>query len=216
MIRVGLTGSVAAGKSTVGRLFESWGAARIDADRLAREAVSPGTEGLARIAARWGDEVLAPDGTLDRDALRRRVFGDEPARAELEKIVHAEVRRLRDEWRRNVADRAEVVVEEIPLLYETNLDAGYDVIVVVDAPRSLRRMRAAQERGWTAGEFDAVEAAQLDPAEKRARADHVLWNDRDVEALERSARDVWEEILRSGGRTDAGGGSAIDAAREGR
>lgn len=212
MIRVGLTGTLAAGKSTVGRLFESWGAARIDADRLARDAVAPGTDALERIRERWGDEVIAPDGSLDRAALRRRVFGDEGARAELERIVHAEVRRLREAWRRDMARRAEVVVEEIPLLFETGLDRGYDTIVVVDAPRSVRRARAAEQRGWTAEEFARVEAAQMDPAEKRERADYVLWNDGDLAVLERAAGDVWNAIRDSATGSDDPDGAGIDAA----
>ena len=208
MIRVGLTGTVAGGKSTVGRLFESWGAARIDADVLAREAVAPGSPGFARIRDRWGADVLAPDGTLDRKALRLATLGDDGERAALERIVHAEVRRLRDEWRRRLDPTTEIVVEEIPLLFETGLEAGYDAIVVVDAPRSVRRDRAASQRGWTTAEFEAVEGAQLDPSEKRARATHVLWNDGDLSALEDAAREVWDAVrsTRREAPADGGGG----------
>lgn len=210
MIRVGLTGTVAGGKSTVGRFFESWGAARIDADALAREAVAPGSPALARIRDRWGDQVLAPDGTLDRKALRLATFGDDGDRTELERIVHAEVRRLRDEWRDRLDPATEVVVEEIPLLFETGLDAGYDAIVVVDAPVSVRRQRATAQRGWTAAEFDQVEAAQMDPSEKRERADHVVWNAGDPDALENAAREVWDALLSARGEAATDGRAGRD------
>ncbi|MDX1394090.1 MAG: dephospho-CoA kinase [Gemmatimonadota bacterium] len=190
---MGLTGTVAAGKSTVGRLFEKWGAARIDADRLARDAVAPGTPGLARIVEAWGDAVLDPDGRLDRAAMRCIAFDDATARTRLEKIVHVEVRRLRDIWREESrAAGAEVLVEEIPLLFETGMEDAYDAIVVVDAPRDQRRLRATASRGWSADEFDAIDSSQLPAEEKRARADHVIVNDRDGKYLERRARAVWD------------------------
>lgn len=197
MIRVGLTGTVAAGKSHVGRLFEAWGASRIDADDLARAAVAPGTAGLSRVVEIFGPDVLAPDGSLDRAAVRQRAFSDDEARAALEGVVHAEVRRLRSKWREDQRRRgAPVVVEEIPLLFETGLGDDYDVLIVVDAPREVRRERARASRGWTPEEFDAIDDAQMSGREKREGADHVICTDGAREETERAARFIWDSLSR--------------------
>ena len=200
MIRVGLTGSLGAGKSTVGDLLASWGAERIDADRLARQAVEPGTEGLARIADTFGSDVITADGALDRKALRGIVFSDAEARARLEAIVHPIVDRLREarmeEARRRGTD---VAVLEIPLLFEKGLEGEFDVLVTVDAPPAVRQDRVLAGRGLGADEFTAMEAAQLAPDAKRRRADHVIWNPGSRAALERDARRVWNAIRGSRG-----------------
>jgi len=195
MIRVGLTGSLGAGKSTVGDLLVSWGAERIDADRLARQAVEPGTEGLARIADTFGSDVITADGALDRQALRGIVFTDAEARSRLEAIVHPIVDRLRAQRMEEARRRgAAVVVLEIPLLFEKGLESEFDVLVTVDAPAAIRRERVLAGRGLGADEFAAMEAAQLAPDTKRRRADHVIWNPGSRTALERDARRVWDEI----------------------
>jgi len=191
---VGLTGTVGAGKSTVGRLFERWGARRVDADELARKAVRPGSEALERIRAEWGTEVIAADGTLDRAALRERIFGDPEARRRLEAILHPEIRRLRAErLRRAREEGVEVVVAEIPLLFETGMEEEFDLVVAVDADRAIRRRRVAG-RGVDGETFEAIEAAQWEGAEKRAAADLVIRNDADRSALEERAREVWRAI----------------------
>jgi dephospho-CoA kinase len=195
MIRVGLTGSLGAGKSSVGDLFASWGAERIDADLLAREAVEPGTDGLARIAEQFGEGMLSPDGSLDRQAMRRVVFADAEARARLETIVHPIVDRLRAErLDRAIEQGATVVVLEIPLLFEKGLQGEFDAVVTVDAPASVRKERVMAARGVTPEEFDAVEEAQLAPDTKRRGAHRVIWNPGSREALERDARRVWRWI----------------------
>ncbi len=195
-MRIGLTGTVAAGKTAVGRLFETWGAARIDADELARAAVAPGSEGLAAIRAEWGEKVLASDGTLDRPAMRALAFDDPGARHRLERIVHAAVRRLREEERERARRAgAALLVEEVPLLYEVGLEAEYDVIVVVDAPVETRRERAMRGRDWKPGEFEAIDASQLPAREKRARADFVIENAGTPAELEDAAREVWHKLL---------------------
>lgn len=195
MIRVGLTGTLAAGKSTVGHLFERWGARRLDADELAREAVAPGTPGLEAIRSEFGDVVLDASGALDRSRMREVAFACEADRRRLEAIVHAEVRRLRaarvDEARR--LDTA-ILVEEVPLLFESGLEGEYDAIVVVDAPNTVRFERASRTRGWTRQEFASIDAAQLPGPEKRARAHHVIENVGSREELEARARQVWDEI----------------------
>lgn len=196
MIRIGLTGTLGAGKSTVGRLFERWGARRIDADELAREAVEPRSPILEALREMFDDGVLTDDGSLDRAALRRRVAGDPEARRRLEAIVHPEVRRLREErLARARAEGVRVVVEEVPLLFEVGMEGLYEAVVVVDAPREVRRARVEEERGLGPGEFDALDGAQMDPEEKRRRADGVIWNDGSLEALEEEARKVWDALV---------------------
>ena len=196
---VGLTGSLASGKSTVGALFEKWGAVRIDADELARIAVEPGSDAFLRIRARFGEDVIADDGTLDRSAIRRIVFGDAGARTFLEATVHPEVMRLRSA-RHEAAIRAGamLIVDEVPLLFETGLDAFTDVTVVVDAPIAARRERALAARGWTVAEFEAIESSQLDPSRKRGRADHVILNEGSLDELEARARLVWSRLADHG------------------
>jgi len=195
VIRVGLTGSLGAGKSTVGQLFEQWGAARIDADLLAREAVEPGTEGLASISREFGSQVIASDGALDRRALRGIVFADAEARARLESIVHPAVDRLREQRMRQAEQGGfEVAVLEIPLLFEKDLRAEFDSVVTVDAPPSIRSARVVSSRGISADEFLAMEAAQWPAGRKRTAADQVIWNPGDREALELDARRVWNAV----------------------
>ncbi len=195
MLEVGITGTVGAGKSTVGRLFERWGARRIDADELSREAVAPGTPALEEIVEAWGEEVLAEDGSLDRAALRERVFGDPEARERLESIVHPEVRRLREErLRRARREGVEVAVGEVPLLFETGMEGDFDLVVVVDAPREQRRRRLRSARGLSDETFEAIESAQWSGERKRAAADLVIVNDGTLEELEASARAAWRTI----------------------
>lgn len=205
MIRVGLTGTVGAGKSTVGRLFESWGARRVDADDLAREAVRPGSPALEAIRERWGEGVISPDGSLDRAALRQEVFGRPGERERLEAIVHPAVGALR---RRELdaARRAgtRVLVVEIPLLFEKGLQDEFDLVVVVDAPPEVRRRRILEERGLDEATLRGIEAAQWAAGRKREAADLVIENGGGREELERRARRAWERILAVGEAPDAG------------
>lgn len=177
MLVVGLTGSVAAGKSAVAELWRDAGVPVLSADALAREVVEPGTEALARIAGMFGRRVIGDDGGLDRAAVRRIVFRDAEARRRLEEIVHPGVRRLRDEWTgRQRRGGAGLVVWEVPLLFETGMQDEVDVVVVVDAPVEVRRRRIVETRGLGEEEAEAVMAAQLPAEEKRRRADHVVDN----------------------------------------
>ncbi len=198
--RVGLTGTVAAGKSTVAGKLAQRGATVIDADELAREIVRPGAPAYAHIRETFGRKVIGPDGTIDRSALREAAFADERARERLEEISHAGIRELRA---RRIGEAAaagvRVIVEEIPLLFEVGLEDDYDMIVVVDAPREVREARALDSRGWTAEEFAAIDAAQLAASEKRRRADRVLENGGDPGELDTAARGLWREILRAAG-----------------
>jgi len=203
MLRVALTGNVAAGKSTVLPLFERWGAATIDTDTLAREAVVPGSAALAALLRRFGADLARPDGTLDRAALRRRVMGNDEQRAVLNAIVHPEVERL---LAARIADAerrgADIVVCDIPLLFEVLDPAAWDVVVLVDAPEDTRRRRLMELRGYTREEADDVIGAQLPSRLKREESDIVIDNDGPAEAVESRARQAWarlQDAARSGG-----------------
>lgn len=191
---VGLTGNIASGKSTVARLLADRGATVIDADVLAREAVTPGSAALARIRARW-PQVVADDDGLDRSALRAIVFSDASQRAALNAIVHPEVARLA---RHRIAEARtrgdQVVVYDVPLLFEANRTGDVDVIVVVDAPAGVRRDRLVVDRGLRPDEADAMIAAQMPAEQKRAAADHVIENDGDRGTLEARVDALWSAL----------------------
>src|SRR5256886_10440259 len=142
MLNVALTGNIAAGKSSVVELFRRWGATVIDADALARDAQAPGTAVLAAIAKRFGADVIAPDGSLDRAALRGKVMGDNDALLALNAIVHPAVQQRRLELQRTARERGDaIVINDIPLLFEVLDPAQFDTVVLVDAPIAVRRTR---------------------------------------------------------------------------
>src|SRR5690625_1674454 len=148
MFRIGLTGNIASGKSSVARRWARLGAPVIDADELARRAVEPGSPGLDRVVEVFGPGVLDETGALDRAALRDIVFRDAGARSRLEAIVHPEVGRLRDEEEARLErEGAALVVHDIPLLFEVGLDDQFDVVVLVDAPEPVRLARLVRDRG---------------------------------------------------------------------
>lgn len=196
MLDVGLTGNIAAGKSTVARLFQSWGAALIDADAIVHSLEQPGTPVFDAIVERFGPTVVAMDGGLDRAALRGIVFGDRTALAALNAIVHpavaAERTRQIDEAR---AAGAAVLVQDIPLLYEVMDPSRFDAVVLVDAPVAARRERLERTRGIDRATAESMIAAQLPSLSKRKRADFLIDNDGSPAALEERARDVWRRLL---------------------
>ncbi|GAB3434215.1 dephospho-CoA kinase [Flindersiella endophytica] len=192
MLSVGLTGGIASGKSTVGKLLASYGAILIDSDVLAREVVEPGTSGLSEIVAAFGPDVLAADGSLDRAKLGAVVFNDSAARRRLESIIHPRVRARASEIQAAAPEGA-VVVQDIPLLVETGQASRFDAVVVVDAPEEVQLARLA-ERGLSASDAKARIAAQATREQRRAVADHVIDNSGDLESLERQVRAVWERL----------------------
>ncbi|CAA9348120.1 MAG: Dephospho-CoA kinase [uncultured Gemmatimonadetes bacterium] len=197
MLKVGLTGNIAAGKSTVASAWRELGATVVDADDLSRQAVEPGTPAHAAIAAEWGTWVLEEGGGLDRAALRQIVFADPDARARLESIVHPAVAALRDDHFRDAADRGEpLVVADVPLLFEVGMADEFDVVVLVDAPEETRLMRLVGDRGLEPEEARKMMAAQMPAELKRARADVVIENTRSLGDLQRRAREVWEGLVR--------------------
>lgn len=202
MLKVGLTGNIASGKSTVASVWRELGAIVVDADELARRAVEPGSPALASIVARWGAGMLQSSGTLDRAALRDRAFRDPAERAALEGIIHPRVAELRgEEFRRAERSGAAVVVADIPLLFEVGLASDFDVVVLVDAPESVRRERIVRHRDLDGAEADRMIASQMPATEKRLLADLIIDNSGSIEELRARAREAWEEIER---RAEAG------------
>src|SRR5260370_17748332 len=162
MQSVGLTGNIASGKSTVVELFKNWGATVIDADSLARDAQAPGTAVLAAIARRFGTDVLAQDGTLDRAALRGKVMGDDKALAALNAIVHPAVQHRRVELQRAASERGDaIVINDIPLLFEVLDPTQFDAVVLVDAPIVLRRPRLRTLRALSTQAADRILPAPI-------------------------------------------------------
>ena len=194
MIKVGLTGGIGAGKSEVARLLAAHGAVVIDADALAREAVAPGSEGLARVVAEFGAEVLAPDGTLDRPRLGRIVFADPARLAALNAIVHPYVGRRSHELIATAPSDA-VVVYDVPLLVESDLQGQYDVVVVVDVPPDVQLQRLTGPRGMTESDARARMAAQASREQRLAAADLVIDNTGDLAALGHRVDALWDELL---------------------
>jgi dephospho-CoA kinase len=192
---VGLTGGIGAGKSVVAGRLAELGAVVIDSDRLAREVVEPGTDGLREVVEEFGREVLGPDGALDRPALGRLVFGDDAARRRLEAIVHPRVRARSAELIAAAPPDA-VVVNDIPLLVESGIGAGFDLVVVVLAGEETRLRRLAGARGMTVEEARARMAAQATDEQRRAAADVVLDNDGSREDLLAAVDRLWYERLR--------------------
>lgn len=191
VLTVALTGNVASGKSTVAELWRQAGVPVVDADELARRAVEPGSPALRAIVESFGPEALSVDGSMDRGWMRRRVFDDDEARRTLEEIVHPTVWELRAEWVRGQREAgAELVVCEIPLLFETGREADFDQVVLVDAPVPQRLERMTSARGLGAVEATAIIDSQAEPEAKRARADLVIDNGGSTIELEERARAV--------------------------
>jgi len=195
MVRVALTGGIATGKSYCLSRFASLGAAVIDADRLARDAVASGSRALDGIVARFGPSMLRADGTLDRSALARIVFSDRAARADLEAIVHPEVYRRIGEWLATLPSGIRIAIADIPLLFETGHTHDFDRVVVVacDPREQLRRLmsrdalneddaRARLESQWPIGE-------------KESRADYVIRTDGSASDTDAQVRTIHEQLL---------------------
>ncbi|WP_035743004.1 dephospho-CoA kinase [Parafrankia elaeagni] len=200
---VGLTGGIGSGKSAVSECLVRHGAHLVDADRIAREVVEPGSSGLAAVAEAFGPDVLTPDGSLDREALGRVVFADEKSRRRLEAITHPLIRA--EMARRIAAAPADaVVIHDVPLLVESSRRPGYDLIVVVETPRELRLERLAR-RGLPADQAEARMAAQATDEQRRAVADILVDNSGTLDDLQARVAEVWQELLR---RRDTAGGTA--------
>ena len=196
MQRIGLTGGIASGKSVAAARLAELGAAVIDHDVLAREAVRPGSAGLEAVVAEFGPGVLTPDGALDRPALGRLVFADPAARERLNGVVHPVVRRLAAEREAAVAasGTGAVVVHDIPLLVETGQAQAFHLLVVVHAPAAQRVERLVHERGLGREDAERRVAAQAPDEERLAVADVVLDGTGTVEGLRAQVDELWARI----------------------
>ncbi|GAB2774416.1 dephospho-CoA kinase [Streptomyces chlorus] len=198
MLTVGLTGGIGAGKSEVSRLLVECGAVLIDADRIAREVVAPGTPGLTAVVAAFGEEILTEDGILDRPRLGAVVFADAGKLALLNSIVHPLVGARSRELEEAAAEDA-VVVHDVPLLTENGLASLYDLVIVVDASAETRLERLVGRRGMSEEDARARMAAQATREQRREIADIVIDNDVPLDELARRVKDVWAELVRRAG-----------------
>lgn len=194
MLLVGLTGGIGSGKSTVARLLEKRGAVVFDADLLAREAVEPGTPGHAAVIERFGADVLAPGGELDREALASIVFADPAARRDLEQIVHPEVRRLFAEGSEAYRDTDRVVVFSAPLLVETGMHTAFEIVVVVSATVATQIERLMRQRGMSEPSIRARIDAQAPLEDKAAAADILVDNEGSLDELESQVEQLWNDL----------------------
>jgi len=194
MLKVALTGGIAAGKSLVARTLVECGASLIDADALAREVVEPGTGGLAAVVDAFGPQVLAADGTLDRPALAAIVFGSEEKRNSLNSIIHPLVRARAAELAAEVPEDG-ILVQDIPLLVETGQAGNFDFVLVVEAPVEERLARMVRDRGMDPAAAQARIDAQATAAERAAVADTVLENTGTPDELVEAVRELWNSRL---------------------
>ncbi|TNY37645.1 dephospho-CoA kinase [Thermomonospora catenispora] len=193
MLRVGLTGGIGAGKSEVSARLAARGAVIIDADKIAREVVEPGTPGLAAVVAEFGEQVLLPDGSLDRERLGSIVFADADRRAALNAIVHPLVGERMNELV-EAAPQDAVVVYDVPLLTENNLAGLYDMVVVVDVPVETQLARLTGARGMSEEDARARIAAQATREERLKIADYVIDNSGTLEELDAAVDALWTEL----------------------
>ena len=193
MLLVGLTGGIGSGKSTVARLLEERGAVILDADVFARDAVRAGTEGFAAVVRRFGDEIVAPDGELDRSQLASIVFADPAALADLEAIVHPEVRRMIADGIQDHLDGDRVVVLVNPLLIEMGTHRDCDVVVVVSASPDTQVARSVA-RGMDEADVRARIAAQLPIDDRAQMADVLLDNEGTLEELAAEVEVLWRDL----------------------
>jgi len=202
MLLVGLTGGIGSGKSTVARMLEKRGAVVFDADVLAREVVEPGTPGHTAVLERFGANVLAPGGELDREALGSIVFADPAARRDLEAIVHPEVRRRFAEGTEVYRDTERVVIFSAPLLVETGMHSAFEVLVVVSASNATQIDRLMRDRGMSEEAVRSRIAAQATPDARAEVADVLVDNEGTLEELERQVDRLWSDLS---ARASAGG-----------
>ncbi|MCZ8511918.1 dephospho-CoA kinase [Paenibacillus filicis] len=194
-MNIGLTGGIACGKSTVSSMLVRRGALLVDADRIAREVVEPGTPVLAEVIARFGEDLLLPDGSLHRKKLGERIFGDPEARRALEQILHppirATMRSRMEAYEARYPDK--LVIVDVPLLYESKLEAMFSEVLVVYVPRGVQLARLMERDGLTAEEAEKRLASQIPIEEKKLRADVLIDNSGSLDETERQIELFWTE-----------------------
>ena len=194
MLRIGLSGGIGAGKSTVSSTFGDLGGVVVDGDVISREVVEPGTEGLAKLVEAFGEEILSDDGSLNRPALAAIAFSDDEKRQTLNGIVHPLVADRRSELIAAAGDDA-VIVEDIPLLVESGMAPMFPLVVIVNAEEDLRVKRLIEHRGFTEEDARARIAAQATEEQRRAVADVWLDNSGSTQELVEQARTLWKQRI---------------------
>jgi len=192
-MNIGLTGGIACGKSTVSAMLVRRGAFLIDADRIAREVVEPGSPVLAQVAAHFGQDMLLPDGSLHRKKLGETVFGNEEARKALEDLLHPSIRALMKE-RMAAAEREfpdKLVVVDVPLLYESGLQSMFSSVMVVYVPRDVQLRRLMERDGLNAEQAESRLAAQWPIERKKELADSCIDNSGTLEQTEQLVERFW-------------------------
>lgn len=191
MFLIGLTGGIAAGKSTVAKLWQDLGGLEIDADQVARDVVAKGTPGLGAVVAAFGEDMLTPDGELDRAKMGELVFSNEASRKALEAIVHPLVRQeVKSRLDSMPADA--IVIYTVPLLVEAKVDLPFDAVVTVEAPDEVRVERLVANRGLTPAQAQARVASQARPIERAANADYILNSNQSLDLLLTDAKALWK------------------------
>ena len=193
---LGVTGGIAAGKSSVTAFFRKLGAEVVSADDLAREVVGPGSPVLERIVEHFGPQVLRPDGGLDRQALGARIFGDSDARGDLNRIIHPAIAQLAQARLGEAAARSSVVVYEAPLLFEAGAEGRVDAVLVVTVSQSVQLRRLMERDGLSESEARVRIEAQMSQDEKVARADFVIDNSGEKQATEEAVRRLYAALCR--------------------
>ncbi|QHC02217.1 dephospho-CoA kinase [Epidermidibacterium keratini] len=194
MLNIGLTGGIGSGKSAVSERLDALGAVVVDADKIAREVVEPGTEGLAAVVAEFGEGILREDGALDRPALAAIVFDDDSARAKLNAIVHPAVRARSAELIEAAGPEA-IIVNDIPLLAEGQMAPAFHLVIVVDTPADVRLERLVAARGMNPEDVKARIASQASDEQRRAIADVVIDNSGTQQQLDSAVEMVWTERI---------------------
>ena len=198
MLSIALTGGIGSGKSSVGEIFDELGAIVIDSDQLSRDVIERGTPGFDEVVARFGDVILV-DGEISRSKLAEIVFVDEKARKDLESIIHPRVREIAERVVARAPEDA-IVINEIPLLFETQGQGRFDLVVTVEASDESRTKRLI-DRGLKSYQIEKRISAQASRAERESISDYVIENDEGLEELERKVRMLWEdEILPRSGK----------------
>ena len=195
MYLIGLTGGIAAGKSTVAKRWAEHGALEIDADQVARDVVEPGTVGLGRVVEAFGSGVLTADGELDRKQLAMQIFSDAGKREVLNSILHPLIKERTRQLLSELPAES-IVVYNVPLLVEAAVDHPFDLVVTVEAPEEEQLRRLVETRGLTESEARSRISAQAKPIERAARADRILNSNQDINLLLRDTDALWREILK--------------------
>ena len=195
MYLIGLTGGIAAGKSTVAKRWAEHGALEIDADQVARDVVEPGTVGLGRVVEAFGSGVLTADGELDRKQLAMQIFSDAGKREVLNSILHPLIKERTRQLLSELPAES-IVVYNVPLLVEAAVDHPFDLVVTVEAPEEEQLRRLVETRGLTESEARSRISAQAKPIERAARADRILNSNQDINLLLRDTDALWRDILK--------------------